>query len=75
MIKRLKNSYNIHLWYEQPNITEEVGTVADMPHCVTYGKLRDGPMGLDIRLTEKSLSFEYDREKIMFLERQSRLLA
>jgi hypothetical protein len=36
--------------------------------------LREGPMGLDLAIADKKLSFEEDRPTVMFLVRQSQLL-
>lgn len=71
MIHTLKQSYNIHEWYEQPIVGESIG---GSPKSLTCGKLREAPMGRVIRMADKQLSFESDRPKVMFLERQSKLL-
>jgi len=36
--------------------------------------LREAPMDLEVVMAEKQLSFEDDRPKVLFLERQSKLL-
>ena len=70
MVQTLKKSYNLHLWYQhvlvQPDENNEGGG----------GKwgLREGPMDLEVVMAEKQLSFEEDRPKVLFLERQSKLL-
>jgi len=70
MVQTLKKSYNLHLWYEhvlvQPDENNEEGG----------GKwiLREGPMDLKAVMAEKQLTFEEDRPKVLFLERQSKLL-
>lgn len=71
MVQTLKKSYNLHLWYEhvlaQPDaIEEKVGS---------KGILRDCPIDLKIAIIEKDLTFEEDRPKVLFLERQSKLLS
>lgn len=71
MIHTLKQSYNIHEWYEQPIVGESIGGSTD---SLTCGMLREAPMGRVIRMADKELSFESDRPKVMFLERQSKLL-
>lgn len=38
------------------------------------GSLRNGPLEMEIIMADKLLSFERDRPKVLFLERQSRLL-
>ena len=70
IVQTLKKIYNLHLWYEhvplQPDNDREKGN----------GKwtLREGPMDLKVDMTEKRLTFEEDRPKVLFLERQSKLL-
>ncbi|UKZ75830.1 hypothetical protein TrVFT333_003524 [Trichoderma virens FT-333] len=73
MISALRKSYNVHLWYEQPIEGETADVVA--PDAKRYGKLREAPMDLGIQMIDKKLSFEDDRPKVLFLERQSKLLA
>ncbi|KAK6955402.1 hypothetical protein Daesc_003039 [Daldinia eschscholtzii] len=66
LIQTLKKSYGLHLWYEQ---------VYASPPDESKWILRDGPVGLEISIAQKKLSFEHiDRPKVMFLERQSKLL-
>jgi hypothetical protein len=64
MIQRLRGSYNGHFWYEQPMTADG-----------TPGQLRNAAVELDIKAAEKKLSFESDRDKVRFLERQSLLLS
>ncbi|KAI2778873.1 hypothetical protein F4815DRAFT_476123 [Daldinia loculata] len=65
LIQTLKKSYGLHLWYEQVYADPEEKQLV----------LRGGPMGLEISVAVKDLSFEeIDRPKVMFLERQSKLL-
>ncbi len=69
MIQTLKESYGLHLWYGHVPLNENTGEES------TTGFLREGPM--DVKLSsvaEKELSFEEDRPKLLFLERQSQLL-
>jgi tetratricopeptide (TPR) repeat protein len=66
MMQILVKSYNIHLWYEHVLVTTNEG--------VEMSYLRKGPMDMEITMAEKVLTFEADRPKILFLERQSRLL-
>lgn len=58
MVQTLKRSYGLHLWYEHVSTGD--------------GKweLRPGPMNLQISMSEKKVTMEEDRPKIMFLERQ-----
>ncbi|KAK4215231.1 hypothetical protein QBC37DRAFT_128730 [Rhypophila decipiens] len=59
----LAKSYGLHLWYEHvyDGTTEK-------------GQLKAGPLDMEIVMADKLLSFERDRPKVLFLERQSRLL-
>ncbi|KAM7190470.1 hypothetical protein V8F33_009453 [Rhypophila sp. PSN 637] len=59
----LAKSYGLHLWYEHvyDDNTEK-------------GQLKAGPLDMGIVMADKLLSFERDRPKVLFLERQSRLL-
>jgi len=62
MIARLWNRPGRHLWYEQVEDRETGGW-----------KLRK-PVELNLDMREKLLSYEEDRPKVLFLERQCRLL-
>lgn len=63
MIQTLRKAYGIHLWYEH---------VIDP---INGGEtLREGPWDLDIHLADKAVTYEADRPKLLFLERQTRLL-
>lgn len=65
MIQALRK-YGLHLWYEH-DISGIGGST---------GGLRAGPNDIQITITDKKLTFEAeDRPKVMFLERQSKLLA
>ena len=66
MISTLMKSYGVHEWYEQP--------AWGNGDAQRYGPLRPGPTGLEIRMAEKTLSYEGDRPTVLFLERQSKLL-
>ena len=57
MVQRLKMSYKHHLWYE--HVVEKGGS-----------KLQDRPMNLNIVMANKKLTFEEDRPRVLFLERQ-----
>lgn len=59
MIKRLKSDYDIHGWFEQ---------------VASGGALREAELGSDLDMAGKKLSYESDRAKVMFLERQAGLL-
>ncbi|KAI6042771.1 hypothetical protein EDC04DRAFT_882016 [Pisolithus marmoratus] len=62
MVRTLRKSYNLHMWYE--HVPSEPGG----------GTLREGPTDLQIVMAEKFLTYESDRPKVLFLERQSKLL-
>lgn len=63
MVQTLIKAHGIHMWYE---------------HVIDpfsgEGSLRPGPRNLEINLLEKQVTFEEDRLKLLFLERQMRLL-
>lgn len=63
MIQTIRKAYSIHLWYEHI-IDADSGEES----------LRPGPLDLDINMAEKVITFETDRPKVLFLERQTRLL-
>lgn len=69
MVQALKKSYNLHLWYEHV-----LGQPDGKGKSDVDGVLREGPMDLEIIMAEKHLSFEADRPKVLFLERQTKLL-
>ncbi|KAK1776176.1 hypothetical protein QBC45DRAFT_395466 [Copromyces sp. CBS 386.78] len=66
MIQTLKRSYKVHLWYEQVLDDRTDG----IRNCI----LREGPMDLEIVMADKQLTYETDRPKVLFLERQSKFL-
>ena len=68
--KTLKKSYNLHLWYEHVLVRSDQNEDRDGQKWV----LREGPMDLVIVMAEKQLTFVEDRPKVLFLERQSKLL-
>jgi hypothetical protein len=70
MIQTLKKSYNIHLWYE--HVLPQQDTVEGEGEG---GVFREGPMDLVISMAAKALTFEDDRPKVLFLERQCKLLS
>lgn len=63
MIQTLVKAYGIHLWYEH---------VVDPLHG--QESLRIGPLDFEIHMAEKKVTYEEDRPKLIFLERQTRLL-
>ncbi|KAG8530500.1 uncharacterized protein KY384_005003 [Bacidia gigantensis] len=64
MVQNLRKSYGLHLWYEHTQ--EKDGELSS---------LREGPLDLQLSsINAKDLSFESDRPKLLFLERQMGLL-
>ncbi|KIH93323.1 hypothetical protein SPBR_04067 [Sporothrix brasiliensis 5110] len=62
MAQVLCRAYGLHAWYEH---------VVDAD---SHGTLRPGPMDIEINMAHKVLAFESDRPRILFLERQAKLL-
>ncbi|KAI6099025.1 hypothetical protein F5141DRAFT_1144170 [Pisolithus sp. B1] len=62
MVQTLRRSYKLHMWYEHVLSGSDGGT------------LREGPMDWQIDMKDKQLTYETDRPKVLFLERQSKLL-
>lgn len=62
MIQALRERYKLHAWYE--HVEEGKG----------QGDLRSGSVNLKPDPGDKTLRLEIDREKVLFLERQCRLL-
>ncbi|KAI0374046.1 hypothetical protein BV20DRAFT_1118670 [Pilatotrama ljubarskyi] len=58
MVQRLRRAWGFHAWYE----------------CDEKGTLHEGRQGPEIEMEGKLLSYEEDRPKVAFLERQSGLL-
>ncbi|EEQ85427.2 uncharacterized protein BDCG_08696 [Blastomyces dermatitidis ER-3] len=75
MVQTLRKSYGQHLWYEQVLAPQSQGDADDAGESRNEKWiLREGPIELEIVMAEKRLTFEEDRAKVLFLERQSRLL-
>lgn len=70
VIQKLKRAYGLHLWYEQVPL----GSDKDEPGWPQKYELREGNIDFPIVLSEKHLTFESDRSRILFLERQMKLL-
>jgi hypothetical protein len=64
MIQTLLKGYGVHIWYEH---------VIDDVEKKEF--LRNGPRDLVINMAEKKVTQEADRPKLLFLERQTRLLS
>jgi hypothetical protein len=63
MIQTLGKAYGIHLWYEHADDDKSPN-----------GSLHTGPWDKEINLRDKQVTMESDRPKLLFLERQTRLL-
>lgn len=82
LIQTLQRAYGVHKWYEHVLLPGPPGSEGEY----TEGKLVDAGRPVkrwnllcpilqkDINMAEKKLSLESDRPRVMFLERQSRLL-
>ena len=70
MVQTLKKFYNLHLWYEHVLVQPDENKEGSGGKWV----LREAPMDLEVVMADKQLSFETDRPKVLFLERQSKLL-
>ena len=64
MVQTLRKAYGVHLWYEH---------VIDPVSGNEF--LRDGPRDLEINMAQKKVTYEADRPKLLFLERQTKLLS
>lgn len=73
LIQQLCREYGYHLWYEQPETQLPREQSQDVNEA-GGNCLRAGPKDRLISARDKKLSFEADREKIFFLERQTNLL-
>ncbi|KAI1848766.1 hypothetical protein JX266_005625 [Neoarthrinium moseri] len=69
-IKALSKAYGRHLWYEQVAVDTLQHAEGSFPKYT----LRAGDVETEVVLADKKLTFESDRSKITFLERQIRLL-
>ncbi|EXJ63433.1 uncharacterized protein A1O5_11482 [Cladophialophora psammophila CBS 110553] len=67
MIQTLEKSYQRHRWYEHAPSSEKGSDDKEWT-------LRAGPLDLEITAANKELTIEEDRPKILFLERQTKLL-
>ncbi|KAK1964350.1 hypothetical protein LY78DRAFT_682549 [Colletotrichum sublineola] len=65
MAETLRSSYSIHQWYE--HVVQPDGSGVE-------GILREAPDRSIGMMKDKRLTFETDRPKVLFLERQSKLL-
>lgn len=69
-IQQLRKSYHRHLWYEHVRVSTDVVSGRGKDQYV----LREAPTGFEVSRARKKLSYELDRPKVLFLERQSKLL-
>ena len=72
MAQVLMKSYGLYEWYEQVEI-EGDPVNNGVQRGVNY-VLREAPTNIEISMATKKLTFEDDRAKVLFLERQSKLL-
>ncbi|KAJ9143126.1 Tetratricopeptide repeat protein 28 [Pleurostoma richardsiae] len=70
MAQTLRTSYGSHLWYE----FGPWGLKREGSNTLQNWTLREGAADLEITMADRKLSLEEDRPKVMFLERQARLL-
>ena len=63
IIQILRRSYQLHSWYEHKRIEN-----------TEHWAIQEGPLDFEASVAGKSLSSEDDRPRILFLERQARLL-
>lgn len=66
IIQSIKKSHNVHSWYEH---RQRKGNDRER-----RSSLQEGPLSLRIVMADKLLTVENDRSKVLFLERQCRLL-
>jgi hypothetical protein len=70
IIQTLKKSQKKYLWYEQKPVPfDQPGATKARNYVLSETNLESV-----ISLADKSLTFEVDRPKVLFLERQSKLL-
>lgn len=79
LVQTLKKSYGIHLWYEHvPLLTDRAGVESNLINPagtpVRRWKLQDAQKDQVITVADKKLSKPEDRDKVRFLERQSKFL-
>ncbi|KAI1380769.1 hypothetical protein F4677DRAFT_441103 [Hypoxylon crocopeplum] len=72
MVQTLKRAYHLHLWYQHVPTQPDDGEQGQNKSQYT---LREGPMDMEIAVADKGLTYEDDRPKVLFLERQTKLLA
>lgn len=69
-IKTLVQSYHLHLWYQQAVVVKDTDTSeSELEYTLTRG-----PVDREFNLAGAKISFEIDRPRVLFLERQSKLL-
>lgn len=78
MVQTLQRAYGLHYWYEHvvPVPYDDGSGLAEISKDALKAEssLRQGPMDLEIVMSKKDLSYEVDRPKVLFLERQTKLL-
>ena len=73
VIKTLRKSYKHYLWYEHVLANSDDvadGRMAEKPRWI----LREGPIDFRVDMEQKDLTFELDRPRVNFLQRQCHTL-
>lgn len=70
MVQILRRRYHRHLWYEYVPTSRQNNTTGDE----VVWNLREAPLNMEIDMSQKSMTWERDRDIVRFLERQARLL-
>ncbi|PPJ54536.1 hypothetical protein CBER1_02503 [Cercospora berteroae] len=71
IIHALGHAYGIHLWFQHTEQTEEGNGGAQQ---ATKYRLQEGPARTEGDLPSKKLRFPHDMDRVLFLERQIRLM-
>lgn len=66
MIQTLRHAYGRHIWYQ--HIIDPSGQVESLLPGPS-------PADMEIDLSQKKVTYEADRPKLLFLERQTRLIS
>lgn len=71
MVQILRRRYHRHLWYEYVPTTRQENNNTGVE---VVWDLREAPLNKEIDMSQKSMTWERDRDIVRFLERQARLL-
>lgn len=69
MVQILRKRYHRHLWYEYVPTSRQNNTIGDE----VVWNLREAPLNMEIDMSQKSMTWERDRDIVRFLEWQARL--